>query len=240
MATKRKEPAEATRKSSRASTVESSSKPPSTASKPASKAKKPASKKADAAPVAEAKEEEATGEPEAKKAKLDEEPAEEKAVETAPAEEEETKKSSSTLLAVGDLVPDVTLKNEDGEDVSLGALYKDNGLVIFSYPKASTPGCTTQACNFRDTYDEISATGFKIFGISQDSPKAQLGFKTKHTFQYSLLSDPSKALLKPLGHTDKNKRNHWIIGKGGKLLEIKIGVKPADDAKNAFAFIKGL
>ncbi|GAA5961476.1 hypothetical protein JCM21900_004020, partial [Sporobolomyces salmonicolor] len=136
---------------------------------------------------------------------------------------------------VGDIVEDITLKNakEDDKDISLAELYNESGLVIFSYPKANTPGCTTQACGFRDAHASITALGYEVYGLSRDKPSAQSSWKSKHELGYSLLCDPEQKLLKGLGATEAQKRCHWILEKGGKLLEAKIGVKPADDPKNA-------
>ncbi|GAA5935669.1 hypothetical protein JCM1841_004938 [Sporobolomyces salmonicolor] len=141
---------------------------------------------------------------------------------------------------VGAVVEDITLKNEDDKDISLAELYNKSGLVIFSYPKANTPGCTTQACGFRDAHASITALGYEVYGLSRDKPSAQSSWKSKHELGYSLLCDPEQKLLKELGATEAQKRCHWILEKGGKLLEAKIGVKPADDPKNALAFIKSL
>ncbi|GAA5878361.1 hypothetical protein JCM8547_007531 [Rhodosporidiobolus lusitaniae] len=161
------------------------------------------------------------------------------AKDTTEAEEEDPKKKGGKY-SVGDVVEDVTLRNEDDEDVSLKSLYEEKGLVIFSYPKANTPGCTTQACNFRDTSSAFTSHNFTVLGLSRDKPSAQMNWKSKHELGYSLLSDPEAGLLMRLGATEGQKRCHWIIEKGGKLLEAKIGVKPADDAKNALEFVKAL
>lgn len=80
-----------------------------------------------------------------------------------------------------------------------------HSLVIFSYPKANTPGCTTQACGFRDIHEEIAKLNYAVIGLSADPPKSQKSWKTKNTFQYHLLSDPKKELLKKLGATDAQK-----------------------------------
>ncbi|GAA5843559.1 hypothetical protein JCM9279_000792 [Rhodotorula babjevae] len=143
---------------------------------------------------------------------------------------------------VGQVVPDVTLRDEDDKEVSLKSLYSEAPLVIFSYPKADTPGCTTQACLYRDSVKEgaFAAVGYTVLGLSRDKPTAQNKWKTKHTLGYKLLSDPEGELLGHLGQTADKKRCHWVIEKGGKLLEAKHGVKPADDAKNALEFIKSL
>lgn len=103
-------------------------------------------------------------------------------------------------------------------------------------PQADTPGCTTQACLYRDTATEgaFSALGYTVVGLSHDLPAAQNKWKAKHSLGYSLLSDPEGKLLGALGQTSDKKRCHWVVEKGGKLLEAKHGVKPADDAKNAY------
>ncbi|GAA5913654.1 thioredoxin peroxidase DOT5 [Sporobolomyces salmoneus] len=150
------------------------------------------------------------------------------------------KKSNGSGYQEGDAVEDITLKNDSDQDVALSSLYNESGLVIFTYPKANTPGCTTQSCNYRDITSEFESLGYKILGLSRDSPKSQASWKTKHDFEYDLLCDPDAELLKKLGATETQKRCHFIIEKGGKLLEAKIGVKPADDAKNALEFIKSL
>ncbi|KAI5478898.1 peroxiredoxin Q/BCP [Pseudohyphozyma bogoriensis] len=236
---------EPTRRSSRTST---SSKPASAASAPSSKSKasasaaKPSSKRGkgrakSAATVESDAEEEVGGQEEAGGEEDKGEPEEEAKDEGEPA----TKKAkTASVLSIGDVVPDITLKNEDDEDLSLKELYDKTGLVIFSYPKANTPGCTTQACGFRDIHSQITDKGFSVYGLSADGPKAQLSWKTKHSFGYSLLSDPKRELLKQLGATDAKKRCHWVIEKGGKLLEAAIGVKPADDPSNALKFISAL
>ncbi|TNY23545.1 thioredoxin-like protein [Rhodotorula diobovata] len=151
-------------------------------------------------------------------------------------------KPSAGKTQVGGVVPDMTLRDEDDKEVSLKSLYDAAPLVIFSYPKADTPGCTTQACLYRDSVNEgaFAAVGYTVVGLSRDKPMAQNKWKTKHTLGYTLLSDPEGELLGQLGQTADKKRCHWVIEKGGKLLEAKHGVKPADDAKNALEFIKSL
>ncbi|POY75107.1 nuclear thiol peroxidase [Rhodotorula taiwanensis] len=106
--------------------------------------------------------------------------------------------------------------------------------------QADTPGCTTQACGYRDVRSEYEEHGATVIGLSTDKPTAQLKWKSKHELGYSLLSDPKHTLLSKLGWSEKNKRCHWVIEKGGKLAEAKLGVKPADDPKNALEFVKSL
>ncbi len=67
---------------------------------------------------------------------------------------------------------------------------KDSGVVLFFYPRANTPGCTKQACGFRDEYKKFQDAGYKVFGMSADKPKSQLNWKTKYSLPYSFLCDP--------------------------------------------------
>lgn len=123
------------------------------------------------------------------------------------------------------------ISTEDDKEVSLKSLYDEKPLVIFSYPKvrrvhrspprsaiyslarltchplaqADTPGCTNQACGYRDIHSEFSDLGYGVYGLSKDKPTAQLKWKTKHTLGYSLLCDPEDKLLKKLGATTANK-----------------------------------
>ena len=103
-----------------------------------------------------------------------------------------------THLKVGDNAPDFTAKDEQGNTVSLSD-YAGKKLVVFFYPKASTPGCTAEACNLNDNYDRFQAQGYEILGVSADSAKRQLNFKNKYGFQYPLLADEDKAVIEAFG-----------------------------------------
>ncbi|KAI9688497.1 MAG: hypothetical protein M1822_001446 [Bathelium mastoideum] len=94
------------------------------------------------------------------------------------------------------------VETHDGGKTTLGKMVADSkaGVVIFTYPKASTPGCTTQACLFRDSYDPLtSTTGLTLYGLSTDSPKSNAAFRTKQSLPYTLLCDPSATLIAALG-----------------------------------------
>ncbi|KAI9639093.1 AhpC-TSA-domain-containing protein [Dioszegia hungarica] len=146
------------------------------------------------------------------------------------------------VMKLGDKLPKVTLKDEEGEDVEVTGLAGERGAVLFLYPKANTPGCTNQACGFRDAFDEIAELGYDVYGLSRDGPTAQKNWKVKQKLTYKLLCDPESKLIKRLGAfvLPKNtKRSHFIFEKGtGKLVEAKYGVKPADDPGNCLNFIK--
>jgi len=101
-------------------------------------------------------------------------------------------------LKVGDKVPMFTAKDQDGNTVSLSD-YKGKKLIVFFYPKASTPGCTTEACNLRDNFAELRAQGFELLGVSADSQKRQSNFKNKYKFPFPLLADEDHTVLNIFG-----------------------------------------
>jgi len=101
-------------------------------------------------------------------------------------------------LKVGDKVPNFSSANEHGEPVSLSD-YKGKKLVVFFYPKASTPGCTVEACNLRDNYKVLQEKGYELLGVSADSTKRQLNFKNKYEFPFPLLADEDKIVIEAFG-----------------------------------------
>ncbi|MCL8005945.1 thioredoxin-dependent thiol peroxidase [Gelidibacter japonicus] len=100
-----------------------------------------------------------------------------------------------TKLKAGDKAPDFSAQDEQGNTISLSD-YKGKKLVIFFYPKASTPTCTTEACNLRDNYKVLRDKGYEILGVSADSAKKQSNFKSKYNFPYPLLADEDKEVIK--------------------------------------------
>ncbi|KAK4496385.1 hypothetical protein PRZ48_012365 [Zasmidium cellare] len=120
------------------------------------------------------------------------------------------------------------IETNDGEKTTLAKLVGDSkaGVVLFTYPKASTPGCTTQACLFRDSYEPLTATGLSIYGLSTDSPKANTTFKTKQNLPYPLLCDPSATLIGAIGLKKAPKgttRGVFVVDKSGKVLAAEPG-----------------
>lgn len=94
--------------------------------------------------------------------------------------------------------PAFTLQDQDGKPHSL----KDHAgrrLIVFFYPKAMTPGCTAEACDFRDSYDDFTAAGYDIVGISPDTPELNARFRAKHGFPFPLLSDPMHSVADAFG-----------------------------------------
>ena len=104
-------------------------------------------------------------------------------------------------LSPGDLAPDFTLPAHDGSTVSLRSLREENGerVVVYFYPAAMTPGCTTQACDFRDSLDALNASGYRVLGISKDSVAKLAQFAERDGITFPLLSDPDHRVLEAYG-----------------------------------------
>ncbi|KAJ3539630.1 hypothetical protein NM688_g6336 [Phlebia brevispora] len=198
------------------------------APKPAKVPRKPSTKRKGAEGDATAAD---SKEPAAKKSKASEEKS---------AEEGDEATADVVAIDIGDSLPTLTLKNEKGEDVEVAELAKEKGVILFLVPKADTPGCTTQACGFRDIYPDFTSSGYDVYCLSADTPNAQHKWQTKKELPYPLISDPKRTLISALGAGEggKTKRSHFIFEKGGKLVDKKIPVKPADSPKLALEFIK--
>ncbi|TDU39958.1 peroxiredoxin Q/BCP [Gelidibacter sediminis] len=100
-----------------------------------------------------------------------------------------------TKLKAGDNAPNFSAKDDQGNTITLSD-YKGKKLVVFFYPKANTPTCTTEACNLRDHYKDLKDQGYEILGVSADSQKKQSNFKEKYNFPYPLLADEDKEVIK--------------------------------------------
>lgn len=158
---------------------------------------------------------------------------------------EDDEKPSKKIVEIqeGDDVPDLTLLDENSEEVSLKEIaLKSKFLVIFAYPRASTPGCTRQACGFSSNYDEFKKLDAQVYGLSGDSPKAQLNFVTKQGLKFPLLSDPKRELIAALGAKKPPsgvKRSHWIFV-DGKLKIKKIQISPEVSITSALKDVQEL
>lgn len=106
--------------------------------------------------------------------------------------------TDSTRLAAGDTAPQFTLTDQDGATVSLSA-YAGRKVVVYFYPAAMTPGCTTQACDFRDNLGSLSAAGYQVLGVSKDAPARLKEFQAHDAVNFPLLSDEGLAVHKAYG-----------------------------------------
>lgn len=102
------------------------------------------------------------------------------------------------MLEVGDQLPEFEGLNQDGKMIKSETL-KGKKLVVFFYPKASTPGCTAEACNIRDNFSVLKKQGFQVIGVSADSVKRQKNFHTKNELNYDLISDESHDIIDKFG-----------------------------------------
>ena len=121
------------------------------------------------------------------------------------------------MLQPGDEAPfDLELSDQDGQLVKL-ADFKGQKIVVYFYPKDNTPGCTTEAKNFRDSIAQFDSAGVKIFGVSADSVESHKKFATKHKLPFTLLSDPKMQAAKAFGAEGKRwaKRMTWLIDEDG-------------------------
>jgi len=155
-------------------------------------------------------------------------------------EDDEKEEEGLSSIDIGDTLPSLVLKNEKGEDIQIAELTVEYGLVLFLVPKADTPGCTTQACGYRDIYPDFTSVNYRVYCLSADSSSAQNKWQTKKELPYPLISDPKRVLITALGAGEggKTKRSHFVFEKGGKLVDKVLPVKPADSPRLALEFIK--
>lgn len=142
-------------------------------------------------------------------------------------------------LKQGDAVPNFSVKDEQGNTVSLSD-YKGKKLIVFFYPKASTPGCTNEACNLRDNYKALQDEGYELLGVSADSQRRQSNFKKKYNFPFPLLADEDKEVINAFGVWGPKKfmgrefdgihRKTFIIDENGVVERVINKVKTKDHA----------
>jgi peroxiredoxin Q/BCP len=137
-------------------------------------------------------------------------------------------------LAPGATAPDFTLPDADGAKVSLSD-YRGKRVIIYFYPAAMTPGCTKQACDFRDSLASLAAAGLTVLGISPDAPSKLAKFREKEGLNFPLLSDPDKTVLNAYGAYGEKMmygkttvgviRSTFVVGPDGKLEQAQYAVK---------------
>ena len=143
------------------------------------------------------------------------------------------------MIAEGKPAPDFTLTSDSGETVRLRDL-RGKPVVLYFYPKDDTPGCTKEACEFRDAYDAFRARGVEILGVSPDSEASHAKFKTKHELPFTLLADPDHEVAERYGvWTERSmygrtfmgiKRSTFVIDRDGKVAKAMLGIRPAGHA----------
>lgn len=139
-----------------------------------------------------------------------------------------------TRLSPGDPAPAFTLPDADGTDVALSD-FRGRKVVVYFYPAAMTPGCTKQACDFRDNLTEFADAGFVVLGISPDKPEKLAKFRDAEALTFALLSDPTRSVLEAYGaFGDKTMygkkvtgvlRSTFVIDEGGRIEAAQYNVK---------------
>lgn len=145
-------------------------------------------------------------------------------------------------LKPGDLAPTFVLQDDSGTAVDLAAL-RGRTVILYFYPKDDTPGCTTQACGFRDRYSELQAADAVVYGISPDSVASHAKFKKKFDLPFPLLADTDHAVCEAYGVWNEKSmygkkymgvtRSHVVIGPDGRLVDVQIKVSPEESVKRA-------
>ena len=118
--------------------------------------------------------------------------------------------TDSIRLEEGDTAPDFALSNDRGETVSLKD-FAGSRVIVYFYPKANTPGCTTEACDFTENFSQFDDAGVKVLGISPDTPEALAKFRADHDLSVELLSDPSKETLEAYGAFGEKKNYGKVV-----------------------------
>jgi peroxiredoxin Q/BCP len=144
---------------------------------------------------------------------------------------------TQTTLEPGDAAPDFTLPDAEGEGVSLEA-FRGKRVILYFYPAAMTPGCTTEACDFRDSLDSLAAAGITVLGVSKDSPQKLAEFIKRDSLTFPLLSDPDLAVHQAYGaYGEKTMygktkvgvlRSTFVIDADGKIEKALYNVKATD------------
>ena len=144
------------------------------------------------------------------------------------------------MLQEGISAPDFTLPADGGGEVTLSE-YRGKKVVLYFYPKDDTPGCTTEACNFRDDYSDVLAAGAVILGVSPDTVTSHDKFKSKYELPYPLLSDPDHQVAELYGAWGEKKlfgrtymgliRSTFVINEAGTLIRIFLKVRPKNHSQ---------
>ena len=148
-------------------------------------------------------------------------------------------------LTEGDPAPDLTLKNQDGTDVTLSAVWQKAFVVLYFYPMDNTPGCTKQACFFRDMNEEFRQAGAEVLGVSVDDVASHKKFAQKHRLPFTLLADPEKKAVERYGVKStlffgKAKRVTFVIDRSGIIRKIYPDVDVSLHSREVLEFIKTL
>jgi len=160
-----------------------------------------------------------------------------------------TSDSNINILQVGDEIPEILLPDQNGVDLNLGSL-KGEPFILYFYPKDNTPGCTKEACSFRDNYTAFTDGGIRVIGVSPDSANSHVKFIEKFEIPFTLLTDKNHELMAMLGAWGTKKlygreflgvkRSTFLIGADGRILEAWRNVRVAGHVEKVLARAKNL
>jgi thioredoxin-dependent peroxiredoxin len=147
----------------------------------------------------------------------------------------------AALIEEGKPAPDFELETDSGETVKLSD-FRGRPVVLYFYPKDDTPGCTTEACEFRDAYDVYRERGAEVLGVSPDDVASHGKFKSKHELPFTLLADPDHSVAEQYGVWGERKfagktymginRSTFVIDSDGNVAHAMLGIKPAGHAQD--------
>lgn len=142
--------------------------------------------------------------------------------------------TDSTRLSVGDTAPNFSLSDDTGKTVSL-ADFQGKRVLVYFYPRANTPGCTKEACDFQENLAQLNDLDIDVVGISPDSPEKLAKFRTDHNLEFTLLSDPEKTVLRAWGAFGEKKnygkivegviRSTFVVDADGKIEQAMYNVR---------------
>ncbi|MGB2087591.1 MAG: peroxiredoxin [Psychroflexus salarius] len=148
-------------------------------------------------------------------------------------------------LEKGDIIPDFKLKDQNGNEFNIDSLKGKQAFVIYFYPKNFTPGCTKEACNFRDSYEDFKELGAEVIGVSSDNQSSHEKFSKKHNLPFTLLSDASGRLRKKFGVKKSllglvPGRETFVFNKNGQLVYKFNNLDASKHMQKALKVIKNL
>lgn len=150
-------------------------------------------------------------------------------------------RAQELTLKEGDDAPDFTLQTDEGKTVKLSDYKGVSNVVLYFYPKDQTPGCTKEACTYRDNISKFTEYNAQVLGVSVDDADSHKSFKEKESLNFPLLADPDKEVTKRYGVLNQiglASRTTFVIGKDGKIKKIFVKVDPTENYKDVLEILK--
>ncbi len=144
--------------------------------------------------------------------------------------------SGATPVAVGADAPAIKGTNQDGKTVDLAEVYKKGYVLVYFYPKAFTPGCTTEACSLRDAFADLTKLNITVLGVSHDTADQQKKFVDQYKLPFDLLADPDGKIYTAFGVPGLGNRQSFLV-KGGKIVWSDLKADPAKQAEEVQKYV---